>query len=221
MLATALVLAIAGCSIPPESSTALGEPGQAHYDGRLIGNWFWTPDPRSYGTPQVQMAVHLQVLRARSPGLLHIVFNVHIEREETQKGTPKQNSFGLRATAFASELDGAAYYNIQRIAGAASDYTDEGERPGFIIARTEFDEDGRLILRFMHGVNFIEKLVSSGRLKGHMADCRTPFDGETLRNCYPVIDISREALIEFIHSLPDGLLFGDRIGPFRRLPGLH
>ncbi len=39
-----LVLSLAACGGPPESRVALSEPGEAAYDARLVGNWYFAND---------------------------------------------------------------------------------------------------------------------------------------------------------------------------------
>ncbi len=122
----ALVLslaALAACSGPPESRVALSEPGEAAYDERLVGIW--------YGGKEGGFYLHIAP-RKEAATLEVIGIRVGYKDDPVR---------WIGAIAHASAIDGKTYYNVRRVAGAGFAYTAEGERPGFIILRTEFSED--------------------------------------------------------------------------------
>ncbi len=188
----ALVLSLAACGGPPESRVALSEPGAAAYDARLPGNWYFAND---------RGAVYLQIAPRKEAATLEVIgIRVGYKDDDPVRW--------IRAIAHASAIDGKTYYNVRRVAGAGFDYTAEGERPGFIILRTEFSEDGTLTLWFMDE-DIVRNVVKEDRkVAGNYKGEEVPYD---------VLDISQPELVALIREVTPKKLFRCEVGPFRRL----
>ncbi len=190
----ALALSLAACSGLPESRVALSEPGEAAYDERLPGNWYFAND---------RGAVYLHIAPRKEAATLEVIgIRVGYKDDDPVRW--------IRAIAHASAIDGKTYYNVRRVAGAGFDYTAEGERPGFIILRTEFSEDGTLTLWFMDE-DIVRNLIKEGRGRKVAGD----YKGEKVP--YRVLDMSRPELIALIRKVTPEKLFRCDVGPFRRL----
>ena len=188
----ALALSLAACSGPPESRVALSEPGAAAYDERLVGNWYSAEKGGGW---------YLHIAPRKETASLEVI-GIGVGFKE---GDPVRWN---RTIAHASAIDGKTYYNVRRVAGAGFDYTAEGERPGFIILRTEFSEDGTLTLWFMDE-DIVRNVVKEDRkVAGN-------YKGEEVP--YRVLDISRPELIALIQKVTPEKLFRCDVGPFRRL----
>lgn len=192
----ALALSLAACSGPPESRVTLSEPGAAAYDERLVGNWYSAEKGGGW---------YLHIAPRKEAATLEVIgIGFGYKDDDPVRW--------IKAIAHASELDGRTYYNVKRIAGTGDDYTAEGERPGFIILRTEFSEDGTLTLCFMDE-RIIRNLIKEGRAKGRAV--KGDDKGEEVP--YRVLDISRPELIALIRKVTPEKLFRCDVGPFRRL----
>ncbi len=189
-----LVLSLAACSGPLESRIALSEPGAAAYDERLVGNWYSAEKGGGW---------YLHIAPRKETASLEVI-GIGVGFKE---GDPVRWN---RTIAHASAIDGKTYYNVRRVAGAGFDYTAEGERPGFIILRTEFSEDGTLTLWFMDE-DIVRNLIKEGRGRKVAGD----YKGEEVP--YRVLDMSRPELVALIRKVTPEKLFRCDVGPFRRL----
>ena len=95
-----LAAALAGRDGPVNALVALGEPGEASFDPRLIGDWYTYNDR---DRPQIP---HLSIRRADGGQLLDAVVIVWLE----EKRSPPV--IWLRASAFPSEIGGKTYFNV-------------------------------------------------------------------------------------------------------------
>ncbi len=192
-----LALSLAACGAPPESRVALSEPGEAAYDERLAGKWYWA---------EGDVAFYLHITPGRDSALLDVLGVVagYADGESVRL---------LQAVAHASEIDGETYYNVKRVAGA--DDTAEGEQPGYILLRVEFEQDGKLALCFLGDVGgrAINDLVDEGRIKGRKV--KGDYQGE--KTPYSVIDMPRSELIAPIREAGPDRLFPCMDEPFVRL----
>ena len=170
------------------------------YDERLVGNWYWADKEGGW-----YLRWYLHIAPRKETATLEVI-GIGVGYKD---GDPVR---WIRAIAHASEIDGETYYNVQRVAGAGFDYTAEGERPGFIILRTEISEDGTLTLWFMDN-DIVKTLIKEGRAKGRKVE--GDYKGEKVP--YRVLDISWPELIALIRKVTPEKLFRCAEEPLHRL----
>lgn len=147
VFAAALVAtpASAGTFLPPiESNAALSDPGETPYDERLIGVWIGGTDVDGSGIWTLRIAP------AKTAGRLDILISVL-----TEEPAPRW----LLATAHASEVAGASFLNVRRVAGYGDDYTifeagtcrflQPDQAPGYVLVRWRMPDDDSLQLYLM------------------------------------------------------------------------
>ena len=194
-----VALPLSACGAPAESPVALSEPGEAAYDERLPGNWYYA---------EKDGAFYLHIAPRDEGALLDVVgAGVGYDDDDPVRW--------IKAAAHASVIGGETYYNVIRVAGAGFDYTAVGEAPGYMILRTEMSDDGGLTICFMGGPwgSKLNGLIKEGRAKGHEVEGR--YGGEEVD--YFVLDHSRPELVALIREVPSETLFPCEVGPFRRL----
>lgn len=129
---SALLTALAACTPPPEFRSALSEPGQAVYDKRLIGHWYFKS-----GTDLGDFKFVIVPTNKDDTSAMMV------------SAMTQSSKMVLRLTfrAYASKIEGTTYYNVLRVPSPGTvNYTASGEAPGYIIARTIFlNDDGLLI----------------------------------------------------------------------------
>ena len=192
-----LALSLGACGAPPESRVALSEPGEAAYDARLLGKWYWGEEDGAY---------YFHITPRKDSAALDFL-GVGVGYGE---GNPVR---WLQAVVHASDIDGVTYYSAKRVAGA--DYTAEGEQPGYILLRMLFDRNERLTLCFLGGVwgGEIDDLVDEGLIAGRKV--KGSYGTETVP--YTVIDMARPALVALIREAGPERLFSCSKGWFSRL----
>ncbi len=191
-------LALSACGGPPESPVALSEPGETAYDERLVGIWY---------AIKGKEAVYLHISPRKETAYLDVVGILAVFRE-------RDPVRWIRATAYASKIDGRTYYNVQRVAGAGVDYTAPGESPGFIIVRADVTEEDTLSLRFMGGLSdsSLRDSLKKGRVRGREVEGK--YKDEKVP--YLMLDLSRPELVELIREVTPERLFKE-VMRFRRL----
>jgi hypothetical protein len=200
-----LALALPGCELPPEVSTALSEPDPALLDKRLSGVWY-TFGPTGYVR---QDFVFLEIVpRADRAGF--DVIGLMMSR-----AGPKSVQW-LRATAYASEIDGEIYYNVKRLAWVGDDYTAEGSN-SYLILKPVIAADSSLL--FLHSMDayHLKELAKEGTVKSEEIHAwREP------ESSYVTYDLSRDDLIRLIRDTAHDELFSWITGPFYRIgPDFH
>lgn len=212
----AAFLLLGGCTpLPPEFTNPVGPVGTTSYDIRLLGGWYWKPQAEQAHT------YALQIAGAERDTLDIVATWTTLEADD---GSVTEYQSWIRATAHATRVGGELYYSVRRENGVGSDYTADGEKPGYVILRAEIREDDSLVLHFMDSPFVIDRLVESGRLKGRQVECIKncemklnfvqSMDGRTAR--YMLVDAQQGEIKFLIQSLPREVLFGDTFGPFRR-----
>ncbi len=196
-------LALPACAAPPESPVALSEPGETAYDKRGVGKWY---------SNSMDGATYLHIRQQRRPQRGTTFLDV-VGIGEDWKIWATEDVLWLRATAYASEIDGQTYYNVKRVAGASFDYTAEGETPGFIIVRADVTEEDTLTLRFMD-TGVLLGLLKEGRVRGRVVEFKHHF--KFVPEKYLILDLSRPELIALIREVTPAKLFKEVIR-FRRL----
>ncbi len=183
-------MTLAACGAPPESRVALSEPGTAAVDPRLAGRWYAADERTAY---------YLDITARDDEGLLDVV--------ATSVGYKDHDPVRwLRATAFATDVDGVTYYNLKRVSGAGFDYTAEGEAPGYIFVTAELRADDDLYLCFFGGFfsEKLDKLARDGRIEAREVKGKSM--GEKV--AYLILAQPRAALVELIRGVPRDALFG-------------
>ena len=195
-----------GCAAPPESPVALSEPGAANYDQRLIGAWYSVDDGNSG-------SIYLEI-RASEQATSLAMTAIATFADPSLWGTPDP-VYWLKATAFASAVDGKIIYNVRRVAGAGLDYTAEGERPGIILMQAELLDDATLNLCPIQFGNLITELARRHGPKVRWRKVQGRFPREEY-STYWILDLSREELIEAIRDTPPKDMF-KCFPPFRKV----
>ena len=182
-------LALAACGAPPESRVALSEPGTAAFDPRLAGRWY-AGDGRS--------AYYLEITPLKEDRMLDVVVTAVGYRNDDPVRW-------LRATAFATDVDGVTYYNLKRVSGAGFDYTAEGEAPGYIFVTAELRAGDDLYLCFFGGFfgEKLDKLARDDRIEAREVKGKSM--GEKV--AYLILAQPRAALVELIRGVPRDELF--------------
>ena len=111
----------------------------------------------------------------------------------------------MRATAFASDIDGVIYYNLKRVSGAGFDFTDKGEAPCYIFVTAELRAGDDLYLCFFGGVfgEELDKLARDGRIE--VREAKGQSMGEKVG--YMILAEPRAMLIDLIRGMPRDALF--------------
>ncbi len=169
-----LAAALAGCEWPVNALVALGEPGEASFDPRLIGAWYMYDDGDPPGV------VHHLSIRGADGGqsLDAVVFVLEHKRPTTRTTTTETTTttttlYGhedkvawFRASAFPSEIGGKTYFNVFNLTCSKDskdkNCLDGNERLGYMIFRVEVSEDDKLRLCALNRINET-KLSSAGR----------------------------------------------------------
>lgn len=197
VIAAALfVLALAGCTAPPEIATASAPGGQtAAFDPRLIGAW--------YGLDE-RGGVVLHVLKGEA-GSLRVL---GIVEEEGDATAPVQ---WLRATVRPVGLAGRTVYEVRRD-GGGFDYTAPGETPGVILAAAEIDDAGALTLRFLSHERMVRE-AADGRVRGRKV---TGGKGGSAVD-YLLLDLTPGEAAALLQRTPGEAVFTMTYGPLHRL----
>lgn len=190
-----LGLALSACKSVPEVSATLSEPDPALFDKRLAGMWY-AVGPAGY----INGFAYLLII-PRKDGASFDVTGVMVSR----KGAKSVQ--WLRATAYASLVDGETYYNVKRVAWVGNDYTPE-ETTSFLILKPKIAADSSLM--FLHAMESeaLGKIAEERGIKKRKLPPEAP---------YIILDVSRDDLIRLIRETAHERLFSVITGPFYRV----
>ena len=194
----AAALSLAACDGPAFFQAPISEPGQVRHDQRLIGSW------HSFGDDGVAL---LEISPPEDAGWDRLRAVLSFINTDPGAGW-------YFAEAYASEIDGALYYNTRLTAAAETKISPQsgqlatrvaGEFEGFVIIQAEIDADDRLSLRVIS----VKQPKAMG-LKSRQTTCGEDCD-ETL------YELSSGELAELIRTTPRDELFDLYLGPFARM----
>ena len=187
-----VALALTACAAIPESQIPLSAPGHA-YDERLVGDWYLHigESPDKNGEQPLWV---LRIQRTDAPTILSV-------QSFWFGGKPlSARSSVVEATAYASELDGRVYYNVQRIRND-DDYT-TSEPPGYMLVYPEIDGDGLLSLLFLAN-DTLSRLAKADKIRTHAGGARIFTEGFG----YTKLDLSIDELVALVRDTPHDELF--------------
>ena len=197
-----LALSLVGCATPPEVGTALSEPDPALIDARLSGRWYFL-GPAEYARGDLSI---LEITPRTDGGGFDVVgLSIWIGGTQLVQW--------LKATAYASELDGKIYYNVKRVPGVGDDYT-AGNTESFLILKPVIASDASLFFLRSMNPELLEKMVEDGKVSGRKVEQL----GKARHGVeYLVYDFSRADLVRLVRETPQGELLPIIIGPFYRM----
>ncbi len=191
---------LAACDGPAFFQVPISEPGQVRYDERLIGSWYSFGDD-NHGVWLLRILPPEDEDRGRLDAVLSLT-------------TVEPRTGWYIAKAFASEIDGRAYYNARITGAAGTEISDDsgmveteilGGFDGFMIIQAEVDVDDQLSLRILSVT-----VPKERELKFREVTCGEDCDEK-------LYELSAEELIELIRSTPRDELFNIYLGPFARI----
>lgn len=217
--ALGLILGVlAACGQPPEFVTPLSEPGTVAYDKRIVGRWYM---------PMLE-PIYVQIKPAWDGRSWDHKLRINMLAHE---GSAVPGSFSFEAHA--STLYGNLYYNVRRVQTALSlDYTEAGEKPGYIIVRVFHMAPDLLLVCGLMALpegdrpkpwrTWISETLEGTGLTPRFAAVEPILNGRPIRRdrarvmLHTLVEGEREDLIHFVIAKPEqnfrGMMVLARVG---------